>query len=233
MYKKYFIFIIAVVFVSNIAAQQLVSPSFSFSHKKTSHITLTDGTEIQGILKDIDRKDGLIKFVKINDNSGTKHKLKAESIKFMYLPPSGLDNLNKKLDFLTDAQKWNDEKLDQDLLNQGYAYFENTQVKIKKKEFTLLMQLLNPGFSKKVKVYHDPLAKKTASVGVGGLTVAGGLAKSYYLKTDEGPASIYEKKDYKKEFNTLWNKCNKVVSKYTDIKWSELVNHIVDFTECN
>ena len=28
-------------------------------------------------------------------NSGKKHKLKPESIKFMYLPPSGLDKLSK------------------------------------------------------------------------------------------------------------------------------------------
>ena len=114
-------------------AQELLSPSFSFSHKKTAYITLLDGTEIKGNIKDIDRKKGLIDFIKLKDGSGKKHKLNPDKIKHMYLPPSGVDKLGKALDFVTDVQKWQDEKLEQDLLNQGYIYFESTDVKIKKK----------------------------------------------------------------------------------------------------
>lgn len=232
MIKKHFFIILMVVFFTKGEAQQLLSPSYNYSHKKTAYISLIDGKEIKGTLKDIDRKKGLIKFVKIEDGNGQKHKLKAASIKDMYLPPSGLDKLGKALDFLLDVQKWNDEKLDQDLLNQGYVYFENTNVKIKKKEMTLLMQLLNPSFSKKVKVYHDPLAKETMSVGVGSVTVAGGKAKSYFLKVGDDAAYKLEKKRYKKEFVPLWKKCDAVVKKYTEIKWNELTQHIIDYTEC-
>jgi|WetSurMetagenome_2_1015567.scaffolds.fasta_scaffold190303_1 hypothetical protein len=232
--KKIFSFVlILMAIVANIDAQQLLSPSFSYSHKKASYVTLMDGKEIKGILDDIDRNKGLIEFIRIVDEAGQKLKLKAEDVKFMYLLPSGMDNLSKQADFLTDIKKWNDEKLDQDLLNQGYVYFESTQVIIRKSATTLLMQLLNPTFSKEVKIYHDPLANETASVGVAGVKVAGGDDKSYYIKIGDDVAYRLEKKNYAEEFKGLWGKCDEVIKKYTEIKWSELIKHVTDYTDCN
>lgn len=49
----------------------------------------------------------------------------------MYLPPSGLDKLSKVSGFLSNVDRWNDEKLNQDFLNKGYIYFELADVKIK------------------------------------------------------------------------------------------------------
>jgi hypothetical protein len=231
--KKIFCYVFFVLaIVTNIEAQQLLSPSLAFSHKKTSYVTLMDGKEIKGTLSSVDRKKGLITYIKIEDGTGQKHKLKAASVKIMYLPPSGLDNLSKALDFAGDIKKWNDEKLDQDLLNQGYVYFESTKVKIGKKSTTMLMQLLNPGFSKDVKIYHDPFAKETASVGVAGVKVAGGYEKSYYLKTGDDAAYKLEKKNYDKEFKGLWGKCDEVIKKYPEMKWTELTKHVTDYTDC-
>lgn len=194
---------------------------------------MQDGSEIKGTLKDIDRKDGLIKFVKIVDGAGVKHKLKPTSIKYMYLPPSGIDKLAKATSFVKDAKKWNNEKLNQDFLNQGYIYFETTDVKIKKKAKPLLMQLLNPTFCKEVKIYHDPHAKKTTSMGVAGVTLAGGLAKSYYIQLSTDPAAyMIKKKKYKKEFSALWNKCSDLSGLTDGVRWENLTDHIIQFTEC-
>lgn len=213
-------------------AQSLISPSYGFSHSKTAYITLADGTEINGTIKDIDRDKGLIEYIKLQDGTGKKHKLKPQNIKFMYLPPSGLDNLGKKLDFISDSKKWNDEKLDQDFLNQGYAYFETTDVKIKKKNTKLLMQLLNPGFSKEFKVYCDPYAKETASLGIGGVKFVGGDVKSFYVAKKGEPAFLLKKKDYKKEFVPLWKSCDKLIAENAEPKWGDLVKHIVIYSEC-
>ncbi|MFK7908141.1 MAG: hypothetical protein AB8B69_23625 [Chitinophagales bacterium] len=211
-----------------------MTPSLTFSHKKTSYITLMDGTKIKGTIKDIDRKKGLIEEIKIKDGNGKKHKLKPKSVKFMYLPPSGLDNVMKSLDMATSVSKWNDEKLEQDLLNKGYIYFENTDVKIKKKTMNLLMQLLNPSFSKQVKVYHDPFAKETRSLNIGMVEVAGGNAKSYYIKAGDSNAAFkVQKKRYKDEFKPLWDDCSELITKYGDkIKWSELTQHVLDYSGC-
>jgi len=233
MLKKYFLFLVVTFSFSTIYSQTLLTPSNSFSHKKTSYVTLADGTEIKGTIQDINYKDGLIKFVKIKDGSDVKHKLKAAEVKEMYLMPSGLDKYVKAMDLASDASKWNDEKLDQDFLNQGYVYFITTPVKIKKKAQPLLMQLLNPSFSKKVKIYNDPFAKESMSASVGGVKVAGGNAKSYFIQVgDDQAAYKVEKKKYKKEFIPLWNKCGALISKYTEIKWSELTQHALEYSTC-
>lgn len=211
--------------------QQLLSPSDRFSKKKTSYFTLNDGTELTGTIKDLDKKKGLIESIKIKDGAGKKHKLKPKDIKYMYLPPTGLDNLGKALDFVYDAQKWNDEKLNQDFLKQGYVYFENADVKVKKKNEKLLMQLLNPGFSKHVKVYHDPRAKESIGLGVGKLTVAGDNDKSYYISKDNAPAFRLKKKNYGKEFEPLWNSCSKIMED-SNKRWGNFVNHIIAYSEC-
>ena len=232
MTKNASLLTILFLFYIGIRAQQLLTPSIGFSHKKTSYITLIDGTEITGSIKDIDRKKGLIEFIKIKDGAGKKHKLKPEQIKFMYLTPSGLDKYNKLTSFIYDAQKWTDQKLDQDFLNKGYVYFELADVKIKKKNRKFLMQLLNPSFSKYIKVYDDPLAKETMSFGVGSFDLIGGNAKSYYVSKGGSPAFRLKKKNYKKEFIPLWNSCDEVINGFPNQKWNDLVMHIITFSEC-
>ena len=225
--------LLALLFVCSIMnAQDLVSPSYGFSHSKTAYITLADGTEISGNIKDIDRDEGLIEFIKLQDAAGKKHKLKPEDIKFMYLPPSGLDKLGKMNDFLSDTQKWNDAKLNQDFLHQGYAYFETTDVQIKKKTSKLLMQLINPGFSKNFRIYCDPYAIETASLGVGGMKFVGGDAKSFYVAKKDQPAFLLKKKEYKKIYATLWNDCEKLSSVTTEPKWGDFVKNVVTYSGC-
>lgn len=220
---------------TNTFSQQLLTPSFTFSHSKTAYITLANGQEIIGVVNNINRKKGLIKFIKIEDGNGQSHKLDPADVAYMYLPPSGLDKLGKASDFLYDATKWNDEKLDQDLLNQGLVYFEQSNVMIKKKTRTLLMQLLNPSFSAAIKIYHDPFADETMSLGVAGIKVAGGIDKSYFIKKGEHAAYKFEKRKYNKEFNMLYSECNAIKEKYgNDHEWSDLAKHVLEYTkECN
>lgn len=233
MIKKLNLLILLIIVAFHAQAQELLSPSFTYSHKKVSYITLKDGTELTGTIKDLDRKKGLIEEVKIENEKGKKVKLKPSEIAYMYLPQSGFDKLSQAMDAMHDVQKWNNEQMNQDLLDDGYVYFENAEVYYKKKKkMELLMQLLNPTFSKEVKVYHDPMAKQTASIGVGGITVAGGLEKSYFVKTkDDVPAYKLEKKEYDDEFNTLWEGCEALISS-DERSWKNLSKHIVKFSEC-
>ncbi len=219
--------------VIGLQAQSLESPSFTYSHKKVSYITLKDGSTVEGYIKSVSRSKGLIDEIKIETQKGKKVKYKPEDVKFMYLPPSGMDKLAGALDVIYDAQQWVDDTMDSDLLKDGYVYFENAMVQVKKKKSELLMQLLNPGFSKDVKVYHDPLAKESASLGVGGIAVAGGDAKSYYVSKDGATAVKLTKKEYKKtEFAAMWKGCKAITAKFDDVKWTDLTQHILAYSEC-
>ncbi len=218
-----------------LSAQKFLEPSFDFSEKKISYLTLEDDSEVQVYLRKLKYEKGLIEEIKVEGTDGKKVKISPEKIKFMYLPQSGFDKFVKAYDFIHDAQKWDNDKIDRGKVAEGYIYFEKAEVKIKKKTETLMMQLLNPSFSSKIKVYHDPYAKETAGIGIAGIKVAGGDDKSYYVAAHGAPAFKLIKKNYEEEFAALFDNCTVLNQKYADkIKWVDLETHVYEHSlDCN
>jgi hypothetical protein len=217
------------------AAQSFSVPLEGFSRSKTSYLHMEDGSVKEGLLGGFKRAKGLIETVKMKSESGGKIKIDPAQINFMYLPPSGLAKMNAALDQATNVSKWDaPSNIDESLMGEGYVFFEKTATQIKKKTENLMMQLMNTSFSSKVKVYHDPFAKESMGIAVGGITVAGGLDKSYYVKKEGTDDAAYklEKKDYKEQFATLFGDCEEFMTKYKDsIKWSELEMHVYEYTQ--
>lgn len=216
-----------------ISAQDFLDGSFTFSNKKESYITLKDGKEIVGFIDDIDRKKGLIEEITIKDLNKKKINLKPDDVLHMYIAPSGFDKLaafDKKSTDLTEISK--DRSMHNEFVKKGYVYFETTDVLIKKKKMNLLLQLLNPGFSEKIKVYFDPYADETMSVGVGGFKVAGGDAKSYYFKKGDAVAFKMHKKNYEEEFESLYGDCPELKKEFTKkLGWSNVEKHVYFYSE--
>ncbi|UII19749.1 hypothetical protein [Fulvivirga ligni] len=217
-----------------VAQAQTFSPGFNgFSGKKTTYITLKDGKELEGTLKNLSFKKGLIDDIKfVNAETGKKEKINPEQIDHMYIPPSNLAKLSAKMDAATDLTKIRDNELSSEHLQDGYLYMESSKVQIKKKTVNCMLQIVNPTFSGKIKVYNDPYAKESVGVGVGGMTLAGGLDKSYYIKKEgEEVAKKITKKDYKKEMAELFSDCPDLVAKYNaDPKWSEFEKFIYEYS---
>ncbi len=217
---------------------QLLSASTTFSHKKISYITMNDGKEVTGYIKNLDRKKGLIEEVKIKTEAGKVMKIDPSKIKSMYLPQSGWDKFANAMDKVYDAQRWDDKEVKSDIIQKGYAYFEKSDVMIKKKKRTLLLMLLNPHYAGKVKIYHDPFASETVGLGVGGVTMIGGATKSYYIKKGKAVANRVKMKDYTEQFFVLFGDCEGLVAMNKkqghNPKWTELQLHTYTYTtECN
>ena len=224
-------FIVGILFSTTLFAQQLADPLGTPSKKKTIYITMDDGTEIKGNLKKYKYEKGLIEEIKIVDLDGKKVKIKPENIKHMYVPVSGLEKIAKVQDLAYDATKWASTDIDNDIINKGYVYFEKSKVKIKKKTQVLILQLLNTDFSSKIKIYHDPRAKETASIGIAGVKLAGGLAKSYFVKKGDVAYKL-KKKEYDEEFKLFYSDCSSLTDKYgNDPKWSDFVEHVFEYTK--
>ncbi len=218
------------------SAQQFATPANNFSTSKPMYVTLKDGKEIEGKLKYLKYKKGLIQeLVIIDAASGSKTKLMPENIEHMYLMPSGFDKLSRMADFASDATKWGRSDISSDIINKGYVYFEQALVELKNgKQINVLMQLLNPTFCGKIKVYHDPYAGETASASIGGMKLAGGVAKSYYVKKNDEIAFKAIKKSYDDQFVKLYSDCETVNSTYgSDVSWYQFKEHIIDYnTKC-
>ena len=195
-------------------------------------MNLEDGTTVKGYIVDIDRKKGLIEEIVIKDSTSKKKvTYKPEQVKNMYLPPSGYDKLMRLNDKLNDTQKWSDEKVNVEYIKQGYVLFEKSEVMIKKNKMTLLVQLLNPEFSGKIRVYLDPNASETTSYGAGGFKLAGGDAKSYYVKKGEEVAFKLQSKNYEEEYKHLYGDCATFFdANVKKFDWSDLAKNIFDYT---
>ncbi|MGL4630029.1 MAG: hypothetical protein ACRCVT_02390 [Leadbetterella sp.] len=214
-----FLFLFSLYFTAK--AQNFLDGFDRFSSKKVAYITLQDGTKLEGDIEDLDRKKGNISEITIRVD-GKKKTFEPEQIKEMYLPATGLDMVSKKMEAGTNLTK----DLNMDKIADGYGFFEFTEVVLKGKVKPLLMQLVNPGFHNKIKVYFDPFAKETMSMGVGPLKV-GGIDKSYFVKVGDKPAYKVSKGDYDDQAQELfkdspeamaalkkesdWNKFDKIV----------------------
>ncbi|MCY7356918.1 MAG: hypothetical protein LH609_05510 [Rudanella sp.] len=58
--------------------------------------------------------------------------------------------------------------------------FYNEKLDEPKRE--VLVQLVNPGFESRIRVYDDPFATETMGVGFVGVQLTGGMDKSFYLR---------------------------------------------------
>ncbi len=235
--KKTLTLIFALAFATSLSWSQSFVPGFaSFSGKKSTYITMEDGTEIEGFIKKFSLKKGLIEEIKIKGLNDKKVKINPEKIKFIYVPPSGLAKLANRIEAASDLKKLQDGELVSQYLDDGYLFMEKSKVKVKKKTDNYIMQLVNPSYSGKIKIYNDPRAKEGASVGVGGMKLAGGLEKSYYMKKKgEDVAVRITKKDYKKEMTEIFSECPELLKKYADDpKWSKFEMFVYDYSVmCN
>lgn len=207
----------------------------SYSPNKTSTLILENGKEIKGLKRDVDRKKGQIYYVKLKDETtGEKLKFNAEEIKEMYLYPGGLEKLSKVTGQIFDARRWGSRDLESDLINKGYIFFKKQTVSLKNKkdERELLMQLINPRFSSIIEVYGDPMAQKTAKLGIAGFNVAGGLAKSYYFKKGDKIFWL-QKKNLENYYDSLFGDNEAFMAKYPreDIKWKMLGEYVYMYTK--
>ncbi|WP_428666924.1 hypothetical protein [Runella sp.] len=225
------LFTLCLTVCSTTFAQDFIPAYDRFSGKEISYITLENGTQLEGMLEDLDRRKGLIEEVVIKDAGGKKIKLKPEQIKSMYLMPSGYSRLSTNMDVGNKVKKWDAKYIDNEIIKKGYAYFEKAKVAIKSDQELLLMQLLNPGFNSKVKVFHDPFAAETMRIGFGGMTTAGGDDKSYYVQVGEFPAKKLKKKDYDNEIKVMYASCPTLVKKIGEkLRWTEFAQHVYEFT---
>ena len=209
--------------------------SMTYAKKEISYLTLKNGDKLEGYVKGMGWKKGQIKEIVFEVSGEKKRKIPASEIAEFYTLPSKFGQLSKMNNYFSDATKWGNQDVSE-VVNKGYTCYtvQMVSLKNKKEEQEFLMQLVNPRFSKIISVYSDPWARETASIGVGSLKLAGGIAKSYYLK--KGDKMIWiTKGNFMDYFEDLFYDNEQFKAKYADreIKWSLLGVYILDYTEFN
>ena len=220
-----------VLFTASAFGQYFSSPVEVFSKKKPSYITLKSGKTIEGNIKTYKLKKGLIKEITLKVD-GKKKTYTPEDIASMYLPQSGLDKLGKAMDKMYDATQWESEDINAEYMKDGYAYFEQATVQLKKKKIEALLQMVNTSFNNQVKVFTDPWARETASASVGGIQVAGGLEKSYWVKVGDDVCFKLKKKNYPEDLDKVFAKCGDFKSEVpAKPKWADFPELLLKYSK--
>ncbi|WP_259014031.1 hypothetical protein [Emticicia fluvialis] len=217
---------------------QLFTPAYEqFSTQETAYIYLADGNTLEGTVSSVNQKNGLIQSLVLKPSGESKKtKVKAESITAMYLPISQFNKINNAINLTFDPRKWRGKGVNNEVIQQGYAYFEKTSVANHAKTDQLLLQLVNPTFSEKIKVFHNPLGVSTRTMEFkNGFAIEDEVNKSYYVKIGDAAAVKLRKKDYEEAYAVLYKDCPQLVDKLKgNHSWIKFDEHLHAYTKgCN
>lgn len=218
--------------VFSMQAQQLLPGSNDFDTNRTAYITMEDGTMIVSDNFSIDRKDGIVKFISVKPEGQGMSRYMVHQVKEMYLPVKNSGSAVDSRRFVSNTASFNAPGFKNELFADGYVYFEKSDVDMRGKTRPMLLQLLNPGFSKQIKVYLDPwVSDENLLVYNKNLN---GVADqmSYYVKDGNFPAFKLGENAYKDNFIALFGECDKMISKKQIAQWSNFGRDVFEYSVC-
>jgi hypothetical protein len=235
----FFTIILLVLSAEHLQAQKFNKRYAGFSKSKLIYIETEDGKRVEGYLRGLTKDDGLVTIVKLKDTSDKRAEFTTSQVKKMYLFPSLTSKVEGLLIQDDVPNSWGDESfIDTLLIKQGYVLFEKVPIKIedkKNKDFKtkeVILQLVNPHFSKQIKVYDNPNTDNSGLISVGNISVVGGTINSYYIrKVSEKAAYKLYSWDYSKKFSDLFGESQIFMEKYSkSAAWIHIERDIYQFT---
>lgn len=225
---------IALFFTRNMYGQGFVTTvegeAFSALFGNPCILLLESGDEIQGKLTGATYSgDGLNK-ITIKLESGEKVKYLPEQVISLRIKASDLlkfEMVSESFGSISESAKTNFGEI----VNRDYVIFEKALTP-KKSDTYRLLQLLNPGFDHKVKVFAEP-SKQTGGFNVGGIQLTGGEARAYLFVKGKEKAVEVKKGSYSKNFDELYSDCPKMLSTFKgeEVKWNDCSLHVYAYDQ--
>lgn len=198
---------------------------------KPAKIVLVSGEEFEGKLVSAGLINGYLNKISIKKEDGTKVKLEPENVATLSVKASKMAKLSMMAES-TQSIKTAAKADFNEIAQREFIIFE-TGLRDKKKDKPRLMQLLNPGFDSKIKVFADPNAKETKGIGMAGVKLTGGVDKSYLFVVNKEKAVKVKKGNYKKNFDELYASCPTMVETFSGekTKWKDVAGHVFVFDQ--
>lgn len=218
-----------VCFVTCTVSAQFIAPVENIPTPADVEITLKDGTEIQGRITNALSVNGTIRSVTVKGADKNKSKLKAAQIQAMKVKMTGLAKLEamgESTSSLTEMMKADFDEIS----NREWVIYEQALLPKKKAKYALL-QLLNPGFDARIKVYQNPDAGESGQTSIGGFAVTGGEDTSYLIVKDGSKSSKVKKMSYKKSFPDLLEGCTALGDYQDKPKFRDFAAHVFLFNQ--
>jgi len=233
--KQTFLLLALLCFSLMAGSQGFIAPvnddDFSVLLANECTVTREDGTKLTGKLSSGTLINGYLKSITVKTDDGEKHKFKPEEMTSVWVKASKLVKLamiSESTTSIKELAKADFEEID----NREYVIFERAAL-AKKDDKYAMMQLLNPGFDSKIKVYADPIANQTTGLGMGGVQFTGGEDKSYLFVKKGEKTVITRKKNYSTNFEELYSDCPEMLTAFAGnkIKWQDLAGHVFAYDQ--
>lgn len=189
-------------------------------------VQLADGREVTGRLTSASLINGYLDRFTIKNEAGEKLKLEPEDVIRLSVRASATAKITMAATSAASIKAMSNRDFNE-IKNREYIIFE-TAMRHNKAGKIRLMQLLNPGFDSKFKVFANPNAQKTGGLSVGGIRVTGGEDRSYLLVRGEEKALMVRKVSYRKEFEEIFGDCPAMLKQFEGdkIMWDDLAGHV-------
>lgn len=215
-------------FMPAIASEDILSASEVF-------VVTNAGDTLRGRVSGCNVQNGQVNTFTLKKEDKTKIKYEAGDVKLLAVKPTVFMKYSGQMS-LQNFMKMSKEDLDK-ILNREWIYFEQALLPKNTDKYALL-QLLNPGFDSKIKVYLDPNAGSTGGMTTGGgIQLTGGENNSFIVSYDGGKSEYYRQVNYKKDaINKLYKDCPVFLEHYSGekFKWKEFSEHVLVYDQmCN
>lgn len=203
-------------------AQAFIEPVQGIAPRSDgSYVILQDGTRLDGKVRSASMFGAYIKRINFEDESGEKHKLDAENVEQLGIRISGFlkfmmvsDSLDTRSDTPWARVRAFTSVDWQEIMNRDYAIYD--QALLPNGNWRLL-QLLNPGFDSRLKVYQATQ----------GLTFNGRVSKYLVVKDGARPFEV-ERGDYDEQFPQIYGDCTEFIESFGGARprFEDMAGHV-------
>jgi hypothetical protein len=193
-------------------------------------LKLESGEEIQGKLVNATGSSNGLNKISVKLENGEKAKFEPQQVISLRIKASGLLKLAMVSESTGSITEMSNTDF-KEIVNREYVIFE-TALTARKTDTYRLLQLLNPGFDNKIKVFAEP-SKKTGGFNVGGLQLTGGEARAYLFVKGKEKAVEVKKGSYSKNFEELYSDCPKMLATFQGekIMWDDVALHVFAYDQ--
>jgi hypothetical protein len=197
---------------------------------------LKTGEKAEGILKGLSVTTGYISGVTIKQEDGKKDRFKTSQLESLQVKSSGFTDM-ASVPAGTVTRNNMSISTPGNVAEAEYIVFET--VNTGKLSGVLLLQLLNPGFCSRIRVYaYETDSGNTVTIRdekKGTVSYTGRAAITYlFVKPGEKPVKI-EKSNFRNRLKEIFSDCPAIMSKINNekIKWDDIAAFVYDYNnEC-
>ncbi len=202
MQKLKITILLLIALVSEVTAQEFLTPYNTFVSDRLAYVITQEGDSISGYLRSATEASGFIRRVTILDEFGNKRKFKATQLQRFAIQPGAFAKIETAASSASSLRRAIQTDFDE-VLDRDWLIYDSQEIP-RRKGKTGLLQLLNPGFDEHIKVYHHPNGSKSMPLSIGNIRVVGGEDRTFLVVKGDQKPQIVRKAKYKKAFARLF-----------------------------